>query len=467
MRRVAIVFSLILTACLAVSVMPVRAQTSDDVNHCYKETSPDPAIEYCTRAIGAQQLPPSSLAILFTNRGNAFNSKGDYDRAIQDFEQAIRLDSNCAYAFNGLGNSRNGQGDYDQAIADYNRAIRLIPGYGYAFNGRGNAYNSKGDYDRAIRDYDEAIRFTPNYANAFNGRGNAYSSKGEYDRAIRDYDEAIRIRPNHLYALNGRGNAYNHRREYDRAIQDFDQAIRIDRSYANAFNGRGNAYNDKGDYDRAIQDYDEAIRLNPSYAEAFFNRGNAYNSKGDYDQAIETYDDAIRLNPGFADAFFNRAFTRFTQGSVAAAVADFARSEELAPSNRYDILWLCMAAARAGQNPEAALGRARPLDLVSWPGPVLSLFLGKADRSALLEAARDADAQTQSDRQCQAHFFLAEYELAASSPQAAEADFREAAASCRRTVIEYSAATAELKRLPHPSPSRLDAAKDPNVDRVR
>ena len=396
MRRVAMFSGLVLAAGLAVFVSSPRAQTSEDVNGCYKEISPDQAINYCTRAIGAGQLSASKLAIIFTNRGNAYNSKGDYDRAIQDFSQAIRLDPKCAYAFNGLGNAYNGEADYDQAIQNYDRAIRLISNYGYAFNGRGNAYNSKGDYDRAIQDFDQAIRLNPNFAYAFNGRGNSY--------------------------------------------------------------------NDKGNYDRAIQDYGQAVRLNPNYADAFFNRGNAYNHKGDYDRAIQDYDQAIRLNPSFADAFFNRGFTRFKEGSIAMAVSDFAKSAELVPANRYNILWSYVAAARARQNADPALLNTQGLDLESWPGPVLSLFLRKKDRNALLKEARDPDAEKEHDRLCEAHFFLAEYELLAGVEKAAEADFQEAVDTCRPTVVEYAAAAAELKRLPGQSPSQIDANKKPDVN---
>ncbi len=464
MRRAAILFRLILSAGLAVFISPIRAQTTEDLESCYRESDPDLGINYCTRAIDSGQLPASNLTIAFTNRGNAYNYKGEYDRAIQDFDQAIRLNPNYAYAFNGRGNAYNGKGEYDTAIQDFDQAIHLIPTYGYAFNGRGNAYNDKGEHDRAIQDYDEAIRLNPNYAYAFNGRGNAYNSKGEYDRAIQDYDTAIRLKPTLVYSFNGRGNAYNSKGEYDRAIQDFDEAIRLNPNYSFAFNGRGNAYNDKGDYDRAIQDYDEAVRLNPDYADAFFNRGNAYNSKGDYDRAIQDYDEAVRLNPNFAHAFFNRGFTRFEQGSIAAAVPDFAKSAELAPADRYSALWLYVATARAGQNADAALDNAQKLDLVSWPGPVLSLFLKKTDRKTLAEAAKDPDAQKERDHLCESHFFLAEYELIVGVQKTAGADFQEAADTCRRTLVGYSAATAELKRLPHQPPSSLGITEKPDVD---
>src|SRR5258707_1124819 len=80
------------------------------------------------------------------------------------------------------------KGDYDRAIADYDEAIRLHPRYAPAFNNRGNVWYRKGDKDRAIADYDEAIRLDPKYAPAYTNRGNAWSGKGDNDRAIADYD---------------------------------------------------------------------------------------------------------------------------------------------------------------------------------------------------------------------------------------------------------------------------------------
>ena len=53
------------------------------------------------------------------------------------------------------------KGDYDRAIADYDRAIQLKPDYADAYVGRGVAYGEKGDYDRAIADFDRAIQLKP------------------------------------------------------------------------------------------------------------------------------------------------------------------------------------------------------------------------------------------------------------------------------------------------------------------
>jgi tetratricopeptide (TPR) repeat protein len=51
--------------------------------------------------------------------------------------------------------------DYDRAIADYNAALKLDPKFQRAYNNRGAAWRDKGDRARALQDYAEAVRLDP------------------------------------------------------------------------------------------------------------------------------------------------------------------------------------------------------------------------------------------------------------------------------------------------------------------
>ena len=70
-----------------------------------------------------------------------------------------RQDAHAAY--HNRGKAWSEKGDYDKAIADYNEAIRLDPKFAIAYHNRGGAWGSKGDYDKAIADYNEVIRLDP------------------------------------------------------------------------------------------------------------------------------------------------------------------------------------------------------------------------------------------------------------------------------------------------------------------
>jgi tetratricopeptide (TPR) repeat protein len=103
-------------------------------------------------------------------------------------EQQPRLES--AEAYTNRGNAYDNKGQYDKAIADFNRALEISPKFAMAYNNRGNAYDSKGQYDKAISDFNKALELNPKYADAYYNRAIAYYFKKEYDNAWDDVNKA-------------------------------------------------------------------------------------------------------------------------------------------------------------------------------------------------------------------------------------------------------------------------------------
>jgi tetratricopeptide (TPR) repeat protein len=158
--------------------------------------------------------------------------------------------------------------DYDRAIAEYNEAIRLDPTLAAAFDARGDAYYYKGEYDRAIADYSEAIRLDPKYAAAYSDRGLAYAKKGSYERAIADLSDAIRLAPNSARYFNLRGYVYYSKGDYSKATSDYKEAVRKSPSNAGYHLNLGTALFESQDEDAAISSFEEAIRLDPDNKDA-------------------------------------------------------------------------------------------------------------------------------------------------------------------------------------------------------
>jgi len=232
------------------------------------------------------------------------------------------------------GRTASDAGDYDRAIADFTEALRLYPNYWEAYTSRGFAYYFIKDYDRAINDLTNAIRINPFYL-TYAIRGSIYlDGKKDLDRAISDYTESIRINANFDQAYSGRGAAYyrrgvanNQLEDLDRAISDCETALKINRnnnvasstlelarnekakrtsssghsSATDAFN-RGVTALNASNYDRAIAEFTEAIRLNQNYTEAYYNLGLVYFSIGNWSRAITNFETTLRLSPNHEDA---------------------------------------------------------------------------------------------------------------------------------------------------------------------
>ena len=231
----------------------------------------------------------------YKNRGVAYDFKGDYDSAIEDYSTRIKQNSNDAEAYNNRGNTYGNKGDYDLAIEDYTQAIKLKPQLAEAYNNRGTAYVQTGAIDSAIKDFDKAIELKNDYAIAYCSRGVVYGSQGDNERAISDYTQAIELKNDYAIAYCSRGSAYAKKDMVDCAIDDFTKAIELKNDYAEAYCGRGIVYGSQGNDTCAIQDYDKAIELDPDYAAAYNSRGLAKHRLGRTREAKRDLQTALKL----------------------------------------------------------------------------------------------------------------------------------------------------------------------------
>jgi len=136
------------------------------------------------------------------NLGSALDEKGQFDEAIREFQEAIRLKPDYVLAHNNLGVAIVRKGQIDEGISQYHEAIRLKPDYALAHNNLGIALARKGQIGEAIREFHEAIRLKPDFAQAHYNLGIALVRKGQSDEAIREFQEAVRLKPGFAEAHN-------------------------------------------------------------------------------------------------------------------------------------------------------------------------------------------------------------------------------------------------------------------------
>ncbi len=179
-----------------------------------------------------------AYADLCMQRASIWVSAKEYDRALDELNNAIRLNPHLAGAYIGRGHVRCDRKEYDGAIADYNEALKIDPRALMAFIGRARVRAIKGEHDSAIADYDEAVRIDPQSEVTYLGRAFAWHQKKDYARAIADYSEVIRLNPRMVGAYLGRSHARSQNKDYGQALADLDRAIELDPTDAQAHNNR-------------------------------------------------------------------------------------------------------------------------------------------------------------------------------------------------------------------------------------
>jgi tetratricopeptide (TPR) repeat protein len=154
------------------------------------------------------------------------------------------------------------RGDNEKAVKDYDEALRLDPNRPRTYANRGAAYKKLGQLEKSVADDGEAIRLDPKVPEYYDNRGLSYAAMGEYDKAIADYDQAIRLEPRPNFFTN-RGDSYQFKNELGAALADYDAALRLDPNFALTYNNRAVLFKKMGERAKALRDYEAALRLDP------------------------------------------------------------------------------------------------------------------------------------------------------------------------------------------------------------
>jgi tetratricopeptide (TPR) repeat protein len=211
---------------------------------------------------------------------------------------------NLANAYYFRASAKFGKRDFDGAIGDYGQALRLDPADPDYFNSRAQAYEAKNDMDKALADYNQAIKANPKSIAAYNSRGAAYQRKGDYARAAADYGEVTRLQPDNVDAWSARcwvralsnGQA-------QMALGDCNAALKIKADAPDVLDTRGFVYLKLGQTENAIKDYDAALKLDPKLAGSLYGRGIAKTRKGDRAGGSEDIAQAKVVKADIADEF--------------------------------------------------------------------------------------------------------------------------------------------------------------------
>jgi tetratricopeptide (TPR) repeat protein len=302
-----------------------------------RSTTIDDRINSCTIAINANE---KDVAV-YSERGLLNGKKREFDRAVADFNAALRGEKQYLPAL--LGRCRAWQatkrylnafkdctevinaasaeqamrsealaergmtsllmGVYDRALPDLNEALRLEPHSPGGLNARARARAQLHDIDGAIADYSTLLQVTPNNIGALIARSSLFSGAGRLKEALADTDDAIALDQASLEALNMRCYLQTKMGAPDRGIVDCDRAIKLDPSYAVAYNTKCEAWLTKLDMKRAIDDCTTAAHLaKPESDIALYSAGLIHEAKGELIEASRRYKAALVVRPSFRDA---------------------------------------------------------------------------------------------------------------------------------------------------------------------
>jgi Flp pilus assembly protein TadD len=115
-------------------------------------TDPQKAKDYWDKVIAGNP----KFVEAYNNRGLAFYNLKQYQEAVKDYSQAIRMKAQYAEAYNNRGNAYYEMDQYQKAEADFNKSLQIKPKYSKAHLNRGLVYYQMKKTDQACVDFRKA-----------------------------------------------------------------------------------------------------------------------------------------------------------------------------------------------------------------------------------------------------------------------------------------------------------------------
>lgn len=204
--------------------------------------------------------------ILLIYAGLTFERNAVWQSDVTLWSDAVLKNPHSAQSHMGLGGAYQDNKELDRAIREYQTAIRLKP---EEYKPRGNLaqiYRQQGRYDEAVAEYRIVLRLVPGDAEAHYGLGRTYHLAGKLDRALQSYAASLAINPRHENAIFRMGTVYAGRGQWDLAETTFQRLLAVNPRHAETYNVLGLLAVMRGDGKQGKSLFREAIRLDPGNA---------------------------------------------------------------------------------------------------------------------------------------------------------------------------------------------------------
>ena len=277
------------------------------------------------------------------------------------YTATLRKNPDCWMAHYNLGIVLSEKGEADKAIDHYRQAVALRPDYAEAHYNLGRLLVEHGQLSDAIVHYEKAAAINPADAEAQNNLGVTLFGIGRIEDAIAHYHKALDIRPEYAEASCNLANALIAKDDLDDAIARYKACLAAIPNLEEARYNLASALLRRDRIDEAIVEYQRALQIHPESADAHANLGIAWLAKGRPQDARTEYTKALQIAPENLAALSNLAWLLATSsdpnlrnGSEAIQLAERADSVSSRSEKHPTVLRILAAAyAEAGKFAEA------------------------------------------------------------------------------------------------------------------
>ena len=193
-----------------------------------------------------------------------FEEKGQLDRSIELFEQAITFNDDPRL-YNSLAKLLTKKGMTNEALNQLEKALKINPNLTEALCSKGNIFLSQSRIEDAFACYRQAMNKNPKDARIPAKIGMELVSLGRPEEAIPYYERAAQLQPNNAEAQVTLGGLLATLEKPEEAAIYFTKALKLDPKQPAIYNYIGNGFLQMGQYQQAIKFFKQALVFNPDF----------------------------------------------------------------------------------------------------------------------------------------------------------------------------------------------------------
>lgn len=197
----------------------------------------------------------------YVGRARLRLERGDTVGALEDVDKALDLNRRSVNAYLIRADvAINSRRDYAAALEDMNEAIRLQPKYPGFYINRAFLRHNLDDYYGALSDYEYAIQLDPNDYTGYFNRALLLCEVRDFDKALVDLNKVLALRGTDYRALYNRALVLKEKRDFKGAMADINAIIAAYPNLAAGYFLRSEIRRDMGDMN-AKEDFDHSLAL--------------------------------------------------------------------------------------------------------------------------------------------------------------------------------------------------------------